>query len=177
MTAVGTQSPTPSWGLDRIDQRNLPLNSSYTYPNTGAGVTAYIIDTGILSAHNDFGGRVGAGRDFIDGDTNPADCNGHGTHVAGTVGGSNYGVAKGVTLVGVRVLGCSGSGSTSGVIAGVNWVASQSARPAVANMSLGGSISSALDAAVQGAIAAGVSFAVAAGNSAQTRATTRPHAA
>lgn len=159
-----TQSPA-TWGLDRIDQRNLPLSNSYTYNNTGAGVTAYIIDTGILYGHNEFGGRASFGYDAFGG--NGADCNGHGTHVSGTVGGSTYGVAKGVTLKAVRVLNCSGSGTNSGVIAGVNWVASHHAAgaPAVANMSLGGSVSSALDTAVNNAINDGVTFAVAAGNS------------
>lgn len=164
ITLSVTQSPA-TWGLDRIDQRNLPLSNSYTYNNTGAGVTAYIIDTGILYGHNEFGGRASFGYDAFGG--NGADCNGHGTHVSGTVGGSAYGVAKGVTLKAVRVLNCSGSGTNSGVIAGVNWVASHHAAgaPAVANMSLGGSVSSALDTAVNNAINDGVTFAVAAGNS------------
>lgn len=160
-----TQSPV-TWGLDRIDQRTLPLSNSYTYNLTGAGVRAYIIDTGIRFSHSDFGGRAVTGYDAVDGGS-ADDCNGHGTHVAGTVGGSTYGVAKGVTLVGVRVLNCSGSGTNSGVIAGVNWVASdhQAGAPAVANMSLGGSVSSALDTAVNNAINDGVTFAIAAGNS------------
>ncbi|MFZ2359841.1 MAG: S8 family peptidase [Anaerolineae bacterium] len=164
ITLSVTQSPA-TWGLDRIDQRNLPLSNSYTYNNTGAGVTAYIIDTGILYGHNEFGGRASFGYDAFGG--NGADCNGHGTHVSGTVGGSAYGVAKGVTLKAVRVLNCSGSGTNSGVIAGVNWVASHHAAgaPAVANMSLGGSVSSALDTAVNNAINDGVTFAIAAGNS------------
>ncbi len=164
ITLSATQSPV-TWGLDRIDQRNLPLSNSYTYNNTGAGVTAYIVDTGILFGHTEFGARASFGDDAFGG--NGADCNGHGTHVAGTVGGSTYGVAKGVTLKAVRVLNCSGSGTNSGVIAGVNWVASHHAAgaPAVANMSLGGSVSSALDTAVKNAINDGVTFAVAAGNS------------
>lgn len=165
VTLSATQSPA-TWGLDRIDQRNLPLNNAYSYTNTGAGVKAYIIDTGILFSHSEFGGRAISGYDAVDGGT-ADDCNGHGTHVAGTVGGSTYGVAKGVTLVGVRVLNCSGSGTNSGVIAGVNWVTSdhQAGAPAVANMSLGGSVSSALDTAVNNAINDGVTFAIAAGNS------------
>lgn len=165
VTLSATQSPV-TWGLDRIDQRNLPLNNAYSYTNTGAGVKAYIIDTGILFSHSEFGGRAISGYDAVDGGT-ADDCNGHGTHVAGTVGGSTYGVAKGVTLVGVRVLNCSGSGTNSGVIAGVNWVTSdhQAGAPAVANMSLGGSVSSALDTAVNNAINDGVTFAIAAGNS------------
>ena len=154
-----------TWGLDRLDQRDLPLSTSYNYGDTGTGVTAYIIDTGIRASHADFGGRVTAGYDAID--ALPADdCNGHGTHVAGTVGGTQYGVAKGVQLVPVRVLNCQGSGSNSGVIAGVNWVTSnhQAGTPAVANMSLGGGASNALDTAVRNSIADGVTYALAAGN-------------
>lgn len=160
-----TQS-SPPWGLDRIDQRLLPLNGLYTYSQTGAGVTAYIIDTGILATHTQFAGRMLTGYDAIGDGRGSSDCHGHGTHVAGTVGGSTYGVAKGVSLVPVRVLSCSGSGSTSGVIAGVDWVVGNhvAGAPAVANMSLGGGISTTLDAAVQRGIADGVSFAVAAGN-------------
>ncbi|WP_370234219.1 S8 family serine peptidase [Nocardioides sp.] len=155
-----------TWGLDRIDQRDLPLNGSYTYDRTGSGVTAYIIDTGILAGHSEFGGRVQSGYTAISDGRGTSDCNGHGTHVAGTVGGSTYGVAKQVTLRPVRVLDCSGSGSTSGVIAGVDGVTSHHAAgaPAVANMSLGGGVSSALDTAVSNSIADGVTYAVAAGN-------------
>ena len=163
--ATGTQSPVPSYGLDRIDQRALPLDGSLTTAADGAGVRAYVVDTGIALGHTDFGGRAVSGFDAVDG--GPADdCNGHGTHVAGTTGGTTYGVAKAVTLVAVRVLDCAGSGATSGVIAGVDWVAADHAAgaPAVANMSLGGSASAALDTAVKGAIADGVTFAVAAGN-------------
>jgi subtilisin family serine protease len=165
MHASATQ-PNPPWGLDRIDQRNLPLSGTFTYFNTGSGVKAYVIDTGIRFTHTQFGGRAINGADFIDGGL-ASDCNGHGTHVAGTVGGSTYGVAKASTLVAVRVLNCSGSGSTSGVIAGVNWVTGNhgAGQPAVANMSLGGGASSALDTAVRNSIADGVSYAVAAGNS------------
>ncbi len=159
----GTQSPTPSWGLDRIDART-GLNNSYTYANDGSGVTAYILDTGINPSHTDFAGRILQGVDFIDGGA-PDDCNGHGTHVAGTVGGTIYGVAKNVRLAAVRVLNCSGSGTTSGVIAGIDWVADHAAKPAVANMSLGGGFSSSLNNAVNSAVASGVTFAVAAGNS------------
>jgi aqualysin 1 len=160
-----TQSPA-TWGLDRIDQRALPLNNTYNYNFTGAGVTAYIIDTGIRITHNEFGGRASSGYDFVDNDSNADDCNGHGTHVAGTVGGSTYGVAKGVSLKAVRVLNCSGSGTTSGVIAGIDWVTSQhTTGKAVANMSLGGSPSTALDNAVRNSIADGVVYAIAAGNS------------
>ena len=164
MGLVTTQSPA-TWGIDRIDQHALPLSNSYTYTNTGAGVTAYIIDTGIRFTHVDFGGRATSGFDAVDGGS-ADDCNGHGTHVSGTVGGTTYGVAKQVSLVAVRVLDCNGSGSTSGVIAGVDWVTGDHApgAPAVANMSLGGSRSTALDTAVRNSIADGVSYAIAAGN-------------
>jgi subtilisin family serine protease len=164
VTASATQTGAP-WGLDRIDQRNRPLSGTFTYTRTGAGVKAYIIDTGIRFSHSQFGGRATSGYDAVDGGS-ADDCNGHGTHVAGTVGGSTYGVAKGVSLIGVRVLNCSGSGTTSGVIAGVNWVTGNHAagQPAVANMSLGGGASSALDTAVQNSINDGVSYAIAAGN-------------
>lgn len=165
ITLDTTQSPA-TWGLDRIDQRNLPLNNTYTYTPTGAGVTAYIIDTGIRISHNQFGGRASNGYDFIDNDATANDCNGHGTHVAGTIGGSTYGVAKAVALVAVRVLNCSGSGTTSGVIAGINWVTSRhTTGKAVANMSLGGGASSSLDTAVRNSIADGIVYAIAAGNS------------
>ncbi|MFC3032734.1 S8 family serine peptidase [Pseudoalteromonas fenneropenaei] len=154
----------PEWGLDRIDQRNLPLNSQYHHDYDGRGVTAYVIDTGINIAHQDFAGRAQHGFDFIDNDPDSSDCNGHGTHVAGTIGASQYGVAKQANLVGVRVLGCNGSGSTSGVIAGVDWVRANASGPSVANLSLGGSASQALDDAVNAAVAAGISMVVAAGN-------------
>jgi subtilisin family serine protease len=166
MSVDTAQSPA-TWGLDRIDQHNLPLNNTYNYTVTGSGVTAYIIDTGIRISHTQFGGRASSGYDFVDNDSNANDCHGHGTHVAGTVGGSTYGVAKGVTLKAVRVLDCSGSGTTSGVIAGINWVTSNHANgaKAVANMSLGGSVSTSLDSAVSASIADGVVYAIAAGNS------------
>jgi subtilisin family serine protease len=153
-----------TWGLDRIDQAGLPLSTTYTYPNTASSVHAYIIDTGILTTHGQFGGRAVSGYDFVDSDSDATDCNGHGTHVAGTVGGRTYGVAKAVQLVGVRVLDCEGSGTTAGVISGVNWVTSNAIKPAVANMSLGGTASTTLDTAVSNSIAAGITYAVAAGN-------------
>jgi subtilisin family serine protease len=164
MSTVATQSGA-TWGIDRIDQRNLPLSGSYTYNFTGAGVHAYIIDTGVRSTHQQFAGRMSGGFTAINDGNGTNDCNGHGTHVAGTVGGTTYGVAKGVTLHAVRVLSCTGSGSTSGVIAGVNWVTQNRVLPAVANMSLGGGISTALDTAVANSIASGVTYAIAAGNS------------
>jgi aqualysin 1 len=153
----------PPWGLDRIDQRDRPLNQRYYYSRTGSGVRVYIIDTGIRYSHNDFGGRAFSGYDAFGG--NGSDCNGHGTHVAGTVGGSTYGVAKSVRLHSVRVLNCNGSGTISGIVAGVNWVTNNRIRPAVANMSLGGGASTSLDNAVNNSINAGVTYVVAAGNS------------
>jgi subtilisin family serine protease len=161
MTADVTQS-NPPWGLDRIDQRNRPLSATYTYNWTGSGVRVYVIDTGIRTTHSQFGGRASNVFDAFGG--SGADCHGHGTHVSGTVGGSTYGVAKSSLLRGVRVLDCTGNGSTSGVIAGVDWVRLNHIAPAVANMSLGGGVSSALDTAVNNLHNANVTIAVAAGN-------------
>jgi serine protease len=153
-----------TWGIDRIDQRT-GLDSKYWYGTTAANVHAYIIDTGIYAAHSDFEGRASADYDSVNDGQNGNDCNGHGTHVAGTVGGKVYGVAKKVRLHGVRVLSCGGSGSWAGVIAGVNWVTANRVQPAVANMSLGGGATQSLDDAVTASINAGVVYAVAAGNS------------
>src|SRR4051794_15367629 len=163
--AIGTQA-SPPYGLDRIDQRALPLNQSYTYGNDGAGVHAYDLDTGINASHVQFEGRASVGGDFVGDGQNGNDCNGHGTHTAGTIGSEAYGVAKGVSLVAVRVLDCNGSGSTSGIAAGIDWVTAHAIKPAVANMSLGTTTGkdSTIDAAVNRSIQSGVVYAVAAGN-------------
>ncbi|HEX5542314.1 MAG TPA: S8 family serine peptidase [Micromonospora sp.] len=161
VTTMGTQT-NPTWGLDRIDQRNLPLNNSYTYPNEAGNVHAYVIDTGIRGTHVDFQGRMKPGYDAIGGGTE--DCHGHGTHVAGTVGGTQYGVAKKPYLVPIRVLNCQGSGTNAQVVAGIDWVTANAIKPAVANMSLGGSANTATDDAVNRSINAGITYAVAAGN-------------
>ncbi|MFI6031301.1 S8 family peptidase [Amycolatopsis magusensis] len=162
--ASADQLNPPSWGLDRIDQRDLPLDQKYSYSTDAANVSAYIIDTGILTTHNDFGGRATHGYDFVDNDADATDCQGHGTHVAGTVGGTAHGVAKAAKLVAVRVLNCSGSGTTAGVIGGVDWVTANAVKPAVANMSLGGGASTTLDNAVRNSVASGVTYGLAAGN-------------
>ncbi|MET9829953.1 S8 family peptidase [Streptomyces sp. NPDC006385] len=159
-----TQSNAP-WGLDRIDQTSRPLSGTYTYPDSaGGGVTVYVIDTGVRITHRDFGGRASYGYDAVDGDTTAQDGNGHGTHVASTVAGATYGVAKKAKVVAVRVLNNSGGGTTAGVVAGIDWVTANHSGPSVANMSLGGGASAALDTAVRNSIASGVTYAVAAGN-------------
>ncbi|WP_395377813.1 S8 family serine peptidase [Marinicella sp. W31] len=164
MLSIGATQNNATWGLDRIDQENLPLNNTYNYDQDGSGVNAYVIDTGIRITHNQFGNRGRSGFTSINDGNGTNDCQGHGTHVAGTVGSTTYGVAKNATLYAVRVLGCNGSGSNSGVIAGVDWVAGNHVAPAVANMSLGGGVSGALDSAVNSAVAQGVTMVVAAGN-------------
>ncbi|MFC9425551.1 S8 family peptidase [Streptomyces sp. NPDC056987] len=164
--ALGTQTNPPSWGLDRIDQASLPLDSSYTYPDSaGEGTTVYVIDTGVRITHQDFGGRASYGYDAVDNDNTAQDGNGHGTHVAANAAGTAYGVAKKAKVVAVRVLNNAGSGTTAGVVAGIDWVTANHSGPSVANMSLGGGASAALDTAVQNSIASGVTYAVAAGNS------------
>ncbi len=166
MTANIIQTPVPSWGLDRIDQISSILSGGFTYTADGTGVDAYIFDTGILIEHTEFGGRAVGGFSSIGNNTNWSDQNGHGTHVAGTVGGINYGVAKKINLIAVRVLDAAGSGTNSGVIAGIDWAIAHHmiTKPAVGNMSLGGGASMAIDAAVNKAISDGIVMCVAAGN-------------
>jgi len=173
---VGTQSTgSGTWGLDRIDQRALPLSGSYTYATTAPNVHAYVIDTGIRTTHQQFGGRASVGYDAVRLGAYGQDCDGHGTHVAGTLGGSTYGVAKRISLVAVRVLDCNGAGSVAGVVAGIDWVTSNAVKPAVANLSLGvAGGSTALDSAVRRSILSGVTYTVAAGNSGTDACTDSP---
>ncbi|QFZ17984.1 S8 family peptidase [Saccharothrix syringae] len=166
--------PNAPWGLDRIDQRNLPLDTTYGYTTAGRGVTAYVVDTGVRTTHVQFGGRAVHGYDAVDNDFTAQDDNGHGTHVAGAIAGSTYGVAKGVRICAVRVLNGTGSGTISGVVAGVTWVTDNAVKPAVANFSLGGSASVALDDAVRRLIASGVTASVTAGGSNTGVANTSP---
>ncbi|KUF15248.1 S8 family peptidase [Streptomyces silvensis] len=163
----GTQ-PNAPWGLDRIDQRRLPLSTTYTYRTTAPDVGVYVIDTGLRTSHREFGGRASVGVDTVGDGQDGDDCNGHGTHVGGVAAGTTYGVAKQARLVAVRVLGCQGSGTVSGVVAGVDWVTANAVRPAVANMSLGGGASDIIDRAVRGSIASGVTYTVSAGSSGQS---------
>ncbi|MDO7435769.1 S8 family peptidase [Acinetobacter nosocomialis] len=169
-----TTQTNADWGLDRIDQKALPLNSTYSYSQTGTGTTAYIVDTGILSTHQEFSGRVLSGYTAISDGNGTTDCNGHGTHVAGTVGGTTYGVAKNVKLVPVRILGCDGSGASSNVIAGLDWILKNGSKPAVVNMSLGGAASSSLDSAAENLYNNGYVMVVAAGNSNTDACTSSP---
>jgi subtilisin family serine protease len=174
VTVETTQNNPANWGLDRIDQRNLPLSASYTYNRTGLGVHFYGIDTGINLTHNDLAGRVGNGFDAVTAGGTAADCNGHGTHTATTAAGTAFGVAKAATVHPVRVLDCGGSGTNAGVIAGIDWVTQNHQSPAVANMSLGGGVSATLDAAVAASVTSGVVYAVSAGNNATDACTQSP---
>jgi len=170
---TGTQN-NPTWGLDRIDQQKLPLDKKYTYPNDGAGATVYVVDTGVDYRQSEFGGRASSGYDFIDNDADAKDCQGHGTHVAGTVGSATYGVAKGAKIVAVRVLNCQGSGQYSQIISGIDWVVKNAKGPSVLTMSLGGPADNGVDTAVRRAVSAGITNTVASGNSNTNACSTSP---
>lgn len=168
-----TQNNAP-WGLDRVDQRNVPLNTAYNYIKTGSGVHVYVIDTGVRTTHSEFGGRATADYDSIYDGQNGQDCHGHGTHVAATIGGANYGVAKDVRIHAVRVLTCNGMGTVASAVEGIDWVTANHASPAIANMSMGSASSPLMDAAVQGSISSGVTYVVAAGNANASACDTSP---
>ncbi|EPH44290.1 putative Aqualysin-1 [Streptomyces aurantiacus JA 4570] len=168
LTTADQTQPDAPWGLDRVDQRRLPLSTTYTYRTTAPDVSVYVIDTGLRTTHREFGGRASVGTDTVGDGQNGNDCHGHGTHVGGVAAGATYGVAKQAKLIAVRVLDCQGSGTTSGVVAGVDWVTAKAAGPAVANMSLGGAASDVLDRAVRNSIASGVTYTVSAGSSGQS---------
>ncbi|OPC77095.1 serine protease [Embleya scabrispora] len=163
-TAASTQFDPPSWGLDRVDQRGLPLDHAYTYPNTASAVTVYVVDSGIRTSHGQFERRASVGVDEVGDGRAGQDCFGHGTHVAGTIGGRDYGVAKGVHLVSVRVLDCKDSASTSNIIAAADWITAHAVKPAVVNMSINGSRSRSEETAIRNSIASGVTWVVSSGN-------------